>query len=150
MRPKTLSPKKLGTSCFYTEKIENENKKTGNKKYTKLLSQLSYPDKKLKNKDIWKVFKNPKKFQKLSKKLTHLTRREIFQDVLPFFPELIKKAESTKDGCAENFTVEVTDTQSLDHSLTNTKKSMKELFNTKLVEKKGFKYNLGTTVTLKI
>ena len=69
---------------------------------------------------------------------------------MPFFPELIKKAKSTKDGCAENFTVEVTDTQSLDNSLTNTKKSMKELFNTKLVEKKGFKYNLGTTVTLKI
>lgn len=112
-------------------------KKTGNKKYTKLLSQLSYPDKKLKYNDIWKVFKNPKKIQKLSKKLTHLTRREIFEDVLPFFPELIKKAESTKDGCAENFTVEATDTQSLDNSLTNTKKSTKEFFNTKLVEKRA-------------
>ena len=50
---------------------------------------------------------------------------------------------------AQNYGVEVIDNKSLDNTLFLAKRSINDLFKDLLKEKGGFKYNLGTTITLK-
>ena len=53
-------------------------------------------------------------------------------------------------GYAETYNVEVVDKKSLSDSLFLAKSSIVDLFSDLLEEKRGFKYVLSTTVTLKI
>ena len=61
----------------------------------------------------------------------------------------ISRREHAHKYYAETYDVEVIDNKSLDDSLFLAKKSINDLFRDLLREKRGFKYNLVTIVTLK-
>ena len=61
----------------------------------------------------------------------------------------ISKREQAFRGCVETYNVEVTDTKSWSDSLFLAKSSIIDQFSDLLEEKKGFKYVLSATITLK-
>ena len=80
------------------------------------------------------------------KKLSNL---QLLQ-VLPFYDDGgIFKRQKAHKKCLASYNVECIAKNSLNDSLFSSKKSIKNLFNDLLREKKRFKYYLGTTVTLK-
>ena len=70
--------------------------------------------------------------------------------MLPFYDDVdIFKRKRAHKICLASFEVECIVKNSVSDSLFWSKKSIKRLFNDLLIEKKGFKYYLDTTVTLK-
>ena len=79
-----------------------------------------------------------------------LTKHQILENILPFYDTVgILRREHAHRYCAETYDVEVMDTKSLDGPLFLAKRSINDLFKDLLREKRGFKYNLVTEVTLK-
>ena len=137
---------------FYSEEIKSvikENKKTSN---ISLLSELPlfYKEpKKLTNVELSKelVFHTP---EKKKKRFKILTKQEILENILPLYDTVeILRREHSLNHAAETYNVEVADSINLDDSLFLTKRSIKDLFRDLLREKRGFKYNLATIITLK-
>ena len=70
--------------------------------------------------------------------------------MLPFYDDVdIFKRQRAHKKCLASYVLKCIVKNSLSDSLFSSKKSIKRLFNDLLREKKGFKYYLGTTVTLK-
>ena len=84
------------------------------------------------------------------KRSERLTKRQILENIFPFHVTVgISRKEHAHKYYAETYGIEVTDKISFDDSLFLAKKSSNNLFKNLLREKRGFKYNLGTAVTLK-
>ena len=135
---------------FYSEEIENSEKK--NKKFSniKFLSELPFfskESKELTNKQLSNVLPFPPKKSKRSKRLT---KYQVLENVLPFYDTVgIFKREHAHKDYAETYDVEITDRISLDDSLFLSKRSMNDSFRDLLREERGFRYNLYIVVTLK-
>ena len=70
--------------------------------------------------------------------------------MLPFYDSVgISLREHAHKYYAETYDVEITDKISLDDSLFLPNKSINDLLRDFLWKKRGFKYNLGTIITLK-
>ena len=115
---------------FYTSEIKKSKKKKKN--FTNaILSELPF-------------------FPKRSKRPKRLTRHQILRNMLPLYDSVgISKRERAFRGYAETYNVEVTDRKSLSDSLFLAKSSIIDLFSDLLEEKRGFKYVLSATITLK-
>ena len=86
-------------------------------------------------------------FSKRSKKLN---KNQILKNILPLYETVgISKRQRAFRGYAETFNVELTDRESLSDSLFSAKSSIIDLFSDLLEEKRGFKYVLAGTITLK-
>ena len=86
-------------------------------------------------------------FSKRSKKLN---KNQILKNILPLYETVgISKRQRAFRGYAETFNVELTDRESLSDSLFSAKSSIIDLFSDLLEEKRGFKYILSATITLK-
>ena len=84
------------------------------------------------------------------KRSKRLTKRQILENVLPLYDSVgISLREHAHKYYAATYDVEITDSISLDDSLFLAKSSINDLFRDLLREKRGFKYNLGATITLK-
>ena len=89
---------------------------------------------------------HPSERKKRSKRLT---KRQILENILPFYDTVeILRREHSLNYAAETYNVEVADSINLDDSLFLAKRSIKDLFRDLLREKRGFKYNLATIITL--
>ena len=87
-------------------------------------------------------------FPKRPKKLNKL---QILKNILPLYDRVgISKRQRAFRGCAKTFNVEVVDRKNLSDSLFLARSSIVDLFSDLLQEKRGFKYILSTTITLKI
>ena len=87
-------------------------------------------------------------FPKRPKKLNKL---QILKNILPLYDRVgISKRQRAFRGCAKTFNVEVVDRKNLGDSLFLARSSIGDLFSDLLQEKRGFKYILSTTITLKI
>ena len=74
----------------------------------------------------------------------------MLQNILPFYDSVgVSRSKYAHKHYAENYNVEVTDKISLSDSLFLAKSSINDLFKDLLQEKRGFKYNLVTTITSK-
>ena len=134
---------------FYSEEIKsfkkNNNKKSNN---TKILSELPLFSKKPKKLSNYQLSKELPFFPKKSKKLN---KRQILKYILPLYDTVgISRSQYAHKGYAETYNVEVADKISLNDSLFLAKSSIIDLFKDLLQEKRGFKYTLSTTITLKI
>ena len=137
---------------FYSEEIENPEKKKKNNSNIWLLSELPFFSKKheeLTNKELSEALPfflgKPKR-----KRLKRLTKHQILQNILPFYDSVgIFRREYAHRGAAETYNVEAVDRISLSDSLFLATSSINDLFRDLLKEKRGFKYNLKTSVTLK-
>ena len=90
-------------------------------------------------------------FPKRSKRPRKLTKHQILQNILPFYNKVgISRRERAYKRYIETYNVEVVDRISLNDSLFLAKSSIVDLFKDLLKEKRGFKYNLMTTITLKV
>ena len=79
-----------------------------------------------------------------------MTSHQILRNILPLYDSVaISKRERAFTGYAGTHNVEVTDTKSLADSLFLAKSSITDLFSDLLEEKRGFKYILSATITLK-
>ena len=84
------------------------------------------------------------------KRSKRLTKHQILQNILPFFDSaVISRREHAHKFYAETYDVEVIDNKTLDDSLFLAKKCISDLFRDLSREKRGFKYNLETVITLK-
>ena len=70
-----------------------------------------------------------------------MTKHQILKNILPFY--------DTFKEYVETYNIEVADRESLSDSLFLAKSSIVDLFRDLLQEKRGFKYVLSATVTLK-
>ena len=70
-----------------------------------------------------------------------MTKHQILKNIPPFY--------DTFKGYGETYNIEVADRESLSDSLFLAKSSIVDLFRDLLQEKRGFKYVLSATVTLK-
>ena len=70
-----------------------------------------------------------------------MTKHQILKNILPFY--------DTFKGYAETYNIEVADRESSSDSLFLAKSSIVDLFRDLLQEKRGFKYVLSATATLK-
>ena len=134
---------------FYCEEIKsfkkNNNKKSNN---TKILSELPLFSKKPKKLSNYQLSKELPFFPKKSKKLN---KRQILKYILPLYDTVgISRSQYAHKGYAETYNVEVADKISLSDSLFLAKSSIIDLFKDLLQEKRGSKYTLTTTITLKI
>ena len=103
--------------------------------------------KKLTNKQLSKTLPFPPKKPKRPKRLT---KHQILQNILPLYDSAgISRRERGHRSYAETYDVEVIDRISLSDSLFLAKSSINDLFRDLLQEKRGFKYNLLATITLK-
>ena len=69
---------------------------------------------------------------------------------LPFHDDInISRKERAFRGYAETYKVEIINNRNLSNSLSLSKNSIKNLFDTLLREKRGFKYNISVKTTLK-
>ena len=74
----------------------------------------------------------------------------MLRNILPFYDSVgVSRSKYAHKHYAENCNVEVTDKISLSDSLFLAKSSINDLFKDLLQEKRGFKYNLVTTITSK-
>ena len=84
------------------------------------------------------------------KRYKRLTKRQILENILPYCDSVgISLREHAHQHAAETYDVEITDRISIDDSLFLAKRSINDLFKDLLREKRGFKYNLLTEITLK-
>ena len=87
----------------------------------------------------------------LQKKPKKLTKHQILKNTLPFYDAVgISRREKAYKRYIETYNVEAVDRISLSDSLFLAKSSTVDLFKDLLQEKRGFKYNLMTTITLKL
>ena len=85
-----------------------------------------------------------------TKKRKYLTRRQILEDILPFFEDIrITRRERAFRGSAETYSVEVIDSVDLIDSLNLAKRSIIDFLKDQLQEKIGFKYNILVAITMK-
>ena len=130
-----------------TKSVKKEKKKTSN---ISLLSELPFFPKKLKKltiKQLSDVLPFP---PKRPRTLKRLTKHQILENILPFYDSVgILRREPAHRYCAETYNVEVIDNKNLDDSLFLAKSSINNLFRDLLREKRGFKYNLLSIITLK-
>ena len=146
MAENSKSKRVLKNLPFYSEKIKSFKKSSKKFSNVKFLSELPFfykKPKELTNKQLSEALPFPPKNPKRSKTLT---KHQILQNILPFCDSVgISKRERSHKGYAETYDVEVIDNKSLDDSLFLAKSSINDL----LQEKRGFKCNLGTEITLK-
>ena len=87
---------------------------------------------------------------KIKRRSKRLTKHQVLSNILPFYDTVgTVRSEHAHQYYAETYNVEFTDIISLDDSLFLAKRNINDLFKDLLREKKGFKYNLETIVTLK-
>ena len=116
----------------------------------RFLSELPFFPKKVKNITNYQLLRKLPFFPKRSKRPKRLTKNQILRNILPLCDSVgISKRERAFRGCAETYNVEVTDRESLSDSLFLAKSSIIDLFSDLLEEKRGFKYVLLATITLK-
>ena len=135
---------------FYSEEtksVKKEKKKTSN---ISLLSELPFFPKKIKKlaiKQLSEVLPFP---PKRPRRLKRLTKHQILENILPFYDSVgILRREHAHRYCAKTYNVEVIDNKNLDDSIFLSKSSLNNLFRDLLREKRGFKYNLLSIITLK-
>ena len=106
--------------------------------------------KKIKNLTNYQLLREQPFFLKRPKRPKILTKHQILRNILPLYDSIeISKRERAFRGYAETYNVEVTDRKSLSDSLFLAKSSIIDLFSDLLEEKRGFKYVLSATITLK-
>ena len=80
-----------------------------------------------------------------------MTKHQILKNTLPLYDTVgISRSQYAHKGYTETYNVEVADRISLSDSFFFAKSSIIYLFKDLLQEKRGFKYVLSTTITLKI
>ena len=118
---------------IYGKTIKPRNKKTTN---AKLLSEL------------------PLFYKPIKAKIKQLTTKKLLQEQ-PFYKQSINdhinisRNERVLRGYAEAYKVEIINNRNLSDSLSVSKKSIKNLFDKLLREKKGFKYIISVKIALK-
>ena len=129
---------------FYSGEIKNDQT---NKKKIRNISRLPSSSKKLSNIELSKVLPFlPEK----PKRPKRLTKYQILSNILPFFDSAgILRKQTAFRNYAGTYEAEVIDSKSLDDSFFLAKRSINDFFRDLLEEKRGFKYILSTTVTLK-
>ena len=84
------------------------------------------------------------------KKHKNPTRRQILEDILPFFEDIgITRRERAFRGSAETYNVEVIDSVGLIDSLNLAKRPITDFLKDQLQEKRGFKYSILAVITMK-
>ena len=135
---------------FYTSEIKRSKKKNKNFTNNRFLSELSFFPKKVKNLANYQLLREVPFFPKRSKRPKRLTKHQILRNILPFYHSIgISRKQHALRGYAETYEVEVVDKISLSDSLFLAKSSIIDLFSDLLEEKRGFKYVLSATITLK-
>ena len=135
---------------FYTSEIKRSKKKNKNFTNNRFLSELSFFPKKVKNLANYQLLREVPFFPKRSKRPKRLTKHQILRNILPLYDSVgISKRERTFKNYAETYEVVVVDRISLSDSLFLAKSSIIDLFSDLLEEKRGFKYVLLATITLK-
>ena len=131
---------------LYNEEIEEINKIFSNSKLLSVLPFFFKKAKKLTHKQLSEILPFHPKSNKRHKKLA---KRQILQKLLPLYEDvlILKKKYSRK--YAENYDVEVMDDTSWDNSLSLAKTSINDFFTDLLREKRSFKYNLKSKVTVR-
>ena len=150
MRQKYKIKDLLKNLPFYASKIKKL--KRNKKKFTnnRFLSELPFFPKKVKNLTDYQLSRELSFFPKRSKRRKRLTKNQTLRNILPFYDSVrISKREKAFRDYAETYNVEVTGTKSLSDSLFLAKSSIIGLFSDLLEEKRGFKYVLSATNTLK-
>ena len=140
----------LNNLPFYSDKAKKIYKKT--KKFTnpRFLSELPFFPEKSKKLTNYQLSKELPFFKKKSKTPKRLTKHQILENILPFYNIIgISRKEYAFRNYAETYEVEIGDDISLSDSLFLAKSSIIDLFKDLLEEKRGFKYILSVTVTLK-
>ena len=133
---------------FYTNEIKKSKKKKKN--FTSARSELPFFTKKIKNLTNYQLLRELPFFLKRPKRSKILTKHQILRNILPLYDSIgISKRERAFRGYAKIYNVEVTDRKSLSDSLFLAKSSIIDLFSDLLEEKRGFKYVLSATITLK-
>ena len=135
---------------FYSE--ENKSAKKKNKEFSniRLLSELPFFPKEFKKLTNIELSKELPFFPKRPKRQKRLTKHQILQNILPFYDSVgISRSQYAHKHYAETYNVEVTDRISLADSLFSAKSSIIYLLKDLSEEKRGFKYNLLATITLK-
>ena len=126
---------------FWTSKIKKFKKKKKNFADNRFLSELPFLPKKVKNLTNYQ----------LSRELPFFPKR--LKNILPFYDTVrisISRGERAYKRYIEPYNVKVVDRISSSDSLFLAKSSIVDLFKDLLKEKRGFKYNLMTTITLKV
>ena len=86
----------------------------------------------------------------MKKRSKRSTKHQVLSNILPFYDIVgILRSEHAHQYYAETYNVKTKYRISLDDSLFSGKRSINDLFKDLLREKRGFKYNLETIVTLK-
>ena len=135
---------------FCTNEIKKSKKKKKNFTNARFLSKLPFFPKIVKNLTNCQLSRELPFFAKRPKRPKRLTKRQILRNILPLYDSVgISKREGAFRGYAETYNVEVTDRKSLSDSLFLAKSSIIDLFSDLLEEKRGFKYVLSATITLK-
>ena len=144
----------LKNHLFYTSEIESNKKNKKENSNIRLLSELPFfldKSEELINKELLEELPFfSKKIKRRKKWSKRLTKYQILSNILPFFDTVgIIRREHAHKGYAETYNVEVMDNRSLNDSFFLAKKSIKYFFKELLREKRGFKYNLISEITLK-
>ena len=136
---------------FYSEEVEKSEKKDKKMSNIELLSESLFFDKEPKELTNTQLSKELSFYPSERKKRPkRLTKHQILQNLLPLYDSVgIFRKEHAHRGSAETYDVEVIDNKSLDDSLFLAKRSINDLLRHLLREKRGFRYNLATWITLK-
>ena len=137
---------------FYSKEIKSEPKEFSKVKF---LSELPFFDKSIKAKvkqlSTEELLSEQSFYKQFIRELRtkKLTNQELLQ-VLSFYDDvgILSKRRAFKNY-VETYEVETIDNKGLSDLLFLSKNSIKSLFNDLLREKKGFRYILGTKITLK-
>ena len=148
MAPKYKVRNMLKNLPFYSEEIKsskNKNKKFSNIRLLYELAFFQKETKKLTNKQLLEALPFP------LKKPRKLKKYQILKYILPFYDTVrISRRERAYKRYMETYNVEVVDKISLSDSLFLVKSKIVDLFKDLLKEKRDFKYNLMTKITLKL
>ena len=132
---------------FILAKSKHLKKKKKNFTNARFLSELTFFPKKVKNLTNYQLSRELPFLPKRSKRPTN---HQILKNVIPLYDSVgISKRERAFKNYAETYEVEVVDRISLSDSLFLAKSSIIDLFSDLLEEKRGFKYVLSATITLK-
>ena len=135
------------------KKSKSQKKRIEKISNIELLSELPFFDKKpkeLSNKELSEALPFFPEKPKRKKRPRKLTKYQVLQNVLPFFDSVgISRREHAYKYFTETYDIEVMDNKSLNDPLFLAKRSINDLFRDLLKEKRGFRYNLETLVTLK-
>ena len=137
---------------FYGKTINSRIKKFTN---AKLLSELPFFEKpkkaNMKQLTIKELLQKQSFYKQPIKKpcIKKLNNQELLRD-LPFYDDVnILRSKRTFRGYAETYKVEIINNRNLSDLLSAIKNSTKNLFDELLREKRGFKYIISVTITLK-